>query len=365
MSLLIDRKYVCMIASRIERFKQGRHDLWNGNCPICNTDKKRRFYIYHDTKHGSKDYLSVSCHKCNYKQPFGKFLSEFDPALSSEHRMESFRERGEYKPNTAPTAHAKPSPVPLHQIVRKAPETPAKWQEMALLGATPIPTLHPNMMVVEYLDKRRIPAEARNRLFYCEDFRQMVHAFGRRDLNVPSDPRLILPLYDRWGNLHGFQGRAIIPTSNALRYVTIKRSDDVIAFFGDETINPNKPIIVVEGCIDSLFMPNCVAVMNADLSRFAGGSLYVPDWQYRNPNIIEIYEKLIAAGKRITILPDTIAGKDINNLIECGMTTSEVLKLLVANSYSGLKAKAKLSEFRKVATKKGYGKYGSTYSRNN
>ena len=64
---------------------------------------------------------------------------------------------------------------------------------------------------------------------------------------------------------------------------------------------------------------------------------------------MDAFEKLIDQGKRVVIFPNEIWAKDINDMIvKQNMSRSEVLGLIAGNVYSGIQAKLKLAEKRKV-----------------
>ena len=60
-------------------------------------------------------------------------------------------------------------------------------------------------------------------------------------------------------------------------------------------------------------------------------------------------EKLIQSGYNVCIWDKNILEKDVNDMILNGMTKESVLDSINKNTYSGLMAKLKLSEWRKIA----------------
>jgi hypothetical protein len=59
-------------------------------------------------------------------------------------------------------------------------------------------------------------------------------------------------------------------------------------------------------------------------------------------------EKSIEEGNEIVIFPNGIKEKDINDMIMGGMDAMEIQAIISSNTFKGLSAKAKLSEWRKV-----------------
>lgn len=78
--------------------------------------------------------------------------------------------------------------------------------------------------------------------------------------SVPKDKRLIIPIFNARGGLIGVQGRTL--EDHHLRYITIKLDKDVERlWYGLEQSFTSETIYVVEGSLDSLFLPNCVAMV--------------------------------------------------------------------------------------------------------
>jgi hypothetical protein len=133
------------------------------------------------------------------------------------------------------------------------------------------------------------------------------------------------------------------------KYFSITLNPDIPKFYGEERLNPNKPIIVVEGPIDSMFVPNSIAVGNASLGRFDQGDIYIPDRDVRNKEVMEIVEGLIDAGKAVCMLPLDLKGKDLNEIwINHNMTKNTLLYIIQHNTYKGPEAKLKFMQWSKV-----------------
>ena len=85
----VEIKYLNLLSTRLEKFKQKKPYLWNFRCPICgdsqrNKNKARGFVFQ------LKGDLLYKCHNCQVSLPFAKFLSDLDPVLYKEYRMEKF-----------------------------------------------------------------------------------------------------------------------------------------------------------------------------------------------------------------------------------------------------------------------------------
>ena len=118
-------------------------------------------------------------------------------------------------------------------------------------------------------------------------------------------------------------------------------------------MDTTKAIYCVEGPIDSLFLPNCIAVGSSDLNKVESHipksiTTLVFDNQPRNPEIVRIMYQAMEKDYNVVVWSDNIAEKDINEMILSGKTEREVKDTIAQNTYSGLLARTKLMEWRKV-----------------
>ena len=86
-----------------------------------------------------------------------------------------------------------------------------------------------------------------------------------RDKITTDEPRLVLPFFDENLQLTGLTCRAL--GNESLRYVTVRIKPDELLVFGRESLNPKKHIYVTEGPIDSLFLPNSIAVSGTGFNK--------------------------------------------------------------------------------------------------
>jgi len=110
----------------------------------------------------------------------------------------------------------------------------------------------------------------------------------------------------------------------------------------------SKPIFVIEGPFDATLVENSVAMCGSDLDlRSFGWSdyIYVYDNEPRNREIVNRIAKTIDRGDKVVIWPTSIVEKDINDMVLGGQNIMDMLK---SNTYSGLKAKIKFNNWKKV-----------------
>ena len=202
----------------------------------------------------------------------------------------------------------------------------------------------------EYVVKRGISKEHHKNLFYAENFKSFVHELEISDdaiyKHLYEEPRLVIPFFDKSRKMFAVQGRAL--GQSDLRYITVRIDEQYPKIYGLDRVDISKPIYVVEGPIDSLFIDNCIAVAGGDLvsaiKHFINQELiFVYDNERRNRETIKKMEATIERHHKIVIWPRYIEHKDINDMILGGIDVTSELK---NNVYSGLVAKTKMLEFK-------------------
>ena len=72
------------------------------------------------------------------------------------------------------------------------------------------------------------------------------------------------------------------------------------------------------------------------------------DNQPKNREVGKLMNKYIEMGYKMVIWPDSVPGKDINEMIENGLTSEEIHSIINLNTFQGLSAKAKYAMWRKI-----------------
>ncbi|BAU40138.1 hypothetical protein [Ralstonia phage RSP15] len=299
---------------------------------------KRRFYIYRNSRNGLKDYLSVHCHNCGYGNPFGKFLNEFDAGLYSAYRLDLFKELGYGSDRKA--------------VEEEIQETPQEVFTEAIEGCVSLLELPEDHHCIRYVESRKIPRSEWGRLWYSDNFKAAMEDFTDGYIeedpteNLPEDQRLVIPFKDPFGSVTCVQGRAL--NGSKMRYITIKQTPNSSKVFGLDVLNRTKTVYVLEGPIDSLFVPNSVAVADANLVGFEGGHVMVHDNQPRNRQVCQHINNSIEAGKKVVLFPAWLDLKDVNDMVKVGgFSQSDLMNLINANTYQGLRAKMEFAKWKK------------------
>jgi hypothetical protein len=346
--LWLDTKYISLLSFRLRNFKRKGNDQWNFSCPFCGDSKtnkhKARGFIFE-----RKGRLRYYCHNCNVPGvDVPKLVKHLDPMMYDEYVKEKLM---------ADPIKREKTDVELFADKMKPP---VFMKSSPLKHLKKISLFQPSSAVKVWIDGRRIPPESHYRLFFCKEFKHWVNDYCipnkfDEDSLTRDEPRLVIPFLDEEGNLFGVQGRSFKKDA-AVRYITIIMDDSKPKVFGLDKIDLKLPhIYVVEGPLDSLFLPNCVASCGSDLttnlhrivddkSKF----IVVYDNEPRNDEIVKKIEKAIAAGYHVCIWPDSMAEKDINDMVLAGYTPAKVVDIINENVYSGLKAKLRFSEWKKV-----------------
>lgn len=333
MSLYIDKKFVSFVSPKLEKFKQKSEFLWNFRCPICGdsaTNKaKARGYIYR-----RKSNLFFQCHNCGTPLSLGNFLKLVDMSLYREYQMERFK--NESSGNTA---------APDFTIAKTKPIFKKK------IDLPTITSLSEEHVAKRYLVNRKIPRVLFDDIYFTNDFEGFVkEMLPDYEKTLYKESRIIFPFYDEKKNLLGFQGRAV--GESKLKYITVKLDDENRKIFGLDRVDFSKRIYVVEGPIDSLFLQNGVATMDASLYTIslALGNydyVFIHDNEPRNAAIVKQMEKTIGQNKNIFIWPQNVVAKDVNDWILTGATPSEIQSIIDKNTFQGLRAKLEFERWKK------------------
>ena len=321
---LTDSKFIGMVSSRLQKFKKVKNNLYNFRCPICGDSQKNknktRGYLYQ-----VKNNTNFKCHNCGASMSFNNFLKTLDGTLHKQYTMEKFKEGHTGK-----------------NFVVEAPKL--EFKKPVFKKSIDLPKASTNQVAKEYLENRNLNPD---KFYYADRFKwwsntqkQTFDTIGR------DEPRIIIPLYDEDKNMIGFQGRALDKSPN--KYITIMIQEEAPKIYGLETIDRKLPIYVVEGPFDSTFINNSVALCGSDgdLGYLKGSdTILVYDNEPRNREIVKRIERCIERNQRVVIWPSNIVEKDINDMVLAGHNVMDMLKL---NTYSGLQAKIKFNNWKKI-----------------
>ena len=323
-----------MISPRLEKFKKIRAGVYNFRCPYCGDSQKHknkaRGYIYQN----KADY-NFKCHNCGMTRSFTYFLKDRDQPLYDEYIMERYKE--------GLTGKGTVTPEPKFTFPQP------KFRKKDICDElTKISELNTTHRAKKYLINRGINEDTLSKLYYCPNFKEWTNKHKKIfDNTNHDDQRIIIPLRHSDGQLFGYQGRSLDPTSK-MRYITVMLDEDAPKLYGLEKINTQKPIYILEGPFDSLFVENSIAMCGSDVDiRSFGWSdyIWVFDNEPRNREIVSRIERCINRGDKVVIWPSHIQEKDVNEMI---LAKYDICTILESSVYSELTAKLKLNLWKKV-----------------
>ena len=322
---IVDSKYIGLISSRLQKFKRVKSNLYNFRCPICGDSQKHknkaRGYFYQ-----VKTNTNFKCHNCGASLSFNNFLKQIDSTLHKQYILEKFKE-----------GHAGG-----RNFVVEEPKfdftKPVFKPKLNLPKASEVPIAR------EYLLKRRLDP---TKFYFAQKFQEWTNTQKQTFDNIVRDEcRIVIPLYDTNSELIGFQGRSLGP--NSIKYITVMLNDNKPKIYGLEKINEREPIFIVEGPFDSTLVENSIAMCGSDVDiRTYNWSdyIWVFDNEPRNREINNRVSKIIDRGDKVVIWPNHINQKDINDMV---LSNIDVMSVLKSNTYSGLKAKVKFNNWKKI-----------------
>ena len=269
--------------------------------------------------------MNFKCHNCGASTTFNNFLKTIDPTLHKQYVMEKFKERNVGR-----------------NFVVEEPEF--EFKKPVFRKKLDLPRASEVKIAKEYLEKRKLDP---SKFYFAYKFKEWTNTQKQTFDTIGRDEsRIIIPMYDEDKILIGFQGRSLGP--NSVKYITVMINEDAPKIYGLDQVDNEKPIYIIEGPFDATLVQNGVAMCEPDLDiRSFGWSdyIYVYDNEPRNREIVNRIAKTIDRGDKVVIWPTTVEEKDINDMVLGGQN---IMSVLESNTYSGLQAKVKFNNWKKI-----------------
>lgn len=348
MSHWIDRKWINNVSPHLELFSWTGNDVANFRCNVCGDSKKKKtlkrgFFLWFN------DTFFYKCHNCGYSMPLGAYLKDYFPSKYREYLFDTFKDSPSNKRRSSSSTH------------QQNPDAAVLFDCKYASYLTALNAGHP---AIEYCESRMIPVDRYSDILYCADFNKFVKSsiHGKyEEKYFPGDQRIIFLMKDFDKTVIGLQARSILDDSDVLKFVTLKLDDKKPKMFGLNKLNPGLPIFVVESIIDSIQLPNALAICGGDISESINTSLggrgvnpkniYVSlDNEPRKPDTIKRMDKAIANGYNVTFWSiDSLKYNDINDMMTSGqLTVHDILAEIKHNSFNGLQAKNEMVAWKKT-----------------
>lgn len=334
----LEEQYLRRVSYKLRNYKENGRHRFNFSCPICNdsSKKKNKARGFAFDKSGR---LNVYCHNCGYSKSFPNFLKDIDQLMYQEFVMERFKEKMAGEINADPMESGESFMAKILETRKYIPDI-----------FSPLPRLNelrPSHQARMYADSRKLPLNDFE-FYFVEHFIEWTKGHTDKFESVEGDthPRVVIPFYARDGHILGYTARAL--NGEEPKYYRIfVDNDEKEKFFGIDRLDETKQVYVLEGEIDSMFLPNALAVSNGKLHTYMNkNAIYIPDADKRNLHIVRNIKEMLDLGLKVCLLPDTLPGKDINDLVVAGFDTEKIVAIINANVYQGMTGLLKFNQWK-------------------
>jgi len=351
--IFLDTQYIHKISHKLEKFHKVKKDVWAFRCPICGDSKDKldvtrgNFQIY-------KGQVFSGCYRCNESLPFGAFLKKIDHTLYNEYVKESFgapKKRVTIKEDDDSVfANQKPTFV-SHALDFTSDKT---YNHLLVDNfVRKVSGLDDNHPAKIYCRERGLEPYL-DRLYYTNKFKDYANFCKRGSFESTKydTPRLVIPFFDKEGKMFAMQGRSFNPKSKA-KYITIKIDDEMPKIYGLDTVDESKPILLLEGPLNSLFVNNAIAATGSNLESYMDlfpDAIMVYDNDARNTAIVDKVKKSLQSGHKVVLWNKKFkTGEDINDIVlNHHWSPEKITEYLISNAFSGLMGLSKFNQWRKV-----------------
>lgn len=342
--MIHEETLINQIAHRLERFKWEGHRSSHGKtakcrCIVCGDSQrnksKARFYFI-----PAENGYRVYCHNCGYSESLRFFIKEYFPEFYGDYAFDRLKKRlvGDEVKETV-----KLEPIQKKEKVLDFPE----WFKLL----TPLDGLPKDHKTVQYALKRNLGNHL-DKLFFIDDFSKLQSICPERNMDFAKNDsnRMILVCRSFEGVPFGVIGRSILP-DEPLRYLNLKSSEwEGPLCYGLDRVDSSKETVVLEGAIDSLHLPNAIAVNSSALANVSyyfyspnsmDNFIFFFDQQPRNREICGLIENAIDRNLSVVLLPEHVReklkAKDVDEMVR-SITPEEIMELFRKHCVHGATA---------------------------
>lgn len=217
-------------------------------CPFCGTKKLKGTVYLANTNRLCYICWKASC-PCHTAVLASKWLKLVDPRLYESYKAD-VKAKASGSPDALSKLQAQFAAEHQKQMIKEQEELERRrlLDTMAAKKFVPIEDgTDLSKKAVEYCKKRMIPEDIWKKFYICHEGKY--------------HDRLIIPFYNKAGKIEYFQGRTLI----GLEPKYMNRLAET-KLYNKDFVDKDKPIIVLEGPIDAMFIDNAVATCGAGSS---------------------------------------------------------------------------------------------------
>lgn len=239
----------CKQAALSLRFKKIAMNSISTECVFCGTKKMKGTVFFANT--GRLCYIcwraSCPCHEAIYAS---KWLREVNPSLYQAYLEDIRKKEGSSDLDIQKMQEKFVEQFKKQQAIQKKEVEQKKFLDNLatkyfkhIEDGTAL-----SKQAIDYCKKRMIPEEAWKKFFICHEGKY--------------HDRLVIPFYNKEGKVEYFQARTLLKNIEP-RYMNRLAETQL---YNRDFIDSSKPVFVLEGPIDSLFVENAVATCGAGSS---------------------------------------------------------------------------------------------------
>lgn len=290
-------------------------------CPYCKegTAKTRRRVAYILTGNTVHNHNTFSCRRCGKSMSFKKFLKEQHPSLYDEYKE---RDRDLALKKLVEGRQKK-----QEEIKRSYPDL-----EFTELPESMIPA-YQHSGAYKYCKRRRIPPKVIRDLKFAKKI--IVESDG---MEYEYDDMLVFPFYmGRRDATYGFQARSI---KGKTFYTESQEGYKIYNFYN---IDVNDTCYIFESIIDSLYIPNSIAMLGSDLPDHFLSKLKRPVFVFDNDVSEDTFKKMLKYKDHgVVIWPEFVNEKDVNEMICNDYSANDISDIIKENIHKGVAAEVRL-----------------------
>lgn len=331
--LFTQQRYAEQLSSRLDKFTLKRSSPFQAafRCDICgdsqkNRNKRRGGIIEKDMN------LFYNCFNCGASHILPHYLNLYHPDLYSKYLYD-------VKLNKTYSHEYREHVEPKKEEIQK---NPLRDIELA----------RKNTFAYRYLKARKIPEDKIDLFYFTHKFYEYINSivpdkFQEHAMKHDHE-RIVIPFFDIMGTCFAVQGRTLDNDSDQMKYITILFDENKSPIYGLDRVDWNKQVYCTEGPIDSIFLDNCIAAAGSDNMNIDKNVVIILDNEPRNKALLRKYDKYIHMNYKVCIWPENIQSKDINDMIQSNLTSTEIQNIIDKNTFQGIKARIKFNRWKKM-----------------